>query len=142
MNFDTNIINRHIFSEGNIQASPAEIVLLNSKSPSLFKPRYINSPIDAGYRLFLSGYANKIFQNELKLSYGRILEASINSLRSNARPVSGFRKKALTDTRLIESQFHSIWYKIHSGQILVYNIELKNSLQKARDSLEGIGAYI
>lgn len=141
MNFDTDLTNRHVFSEGNIQLSPHELRHLNAQPPQPFKASYIKTAADSGYRVFLSGYANKILQNELKLKYGRFLETSINSLRANTRPASGYIKKNTVDTRILESQFHFIWYRIHNGQILVYNIELKDSIQLERDRQEKVAVY-
>lgn len=111
MNFDANNINRHILAEGNIQTSPAEVQKLNMQPPAPFKASYIKSMADSGYRVFLSGYANKIFQNEMASKYGvsRYLEAAINSLRANVRPATGYLKKGTVDTRILESEFHYIW---------------------------------
>lgn len=67
MNFDANNINRHILAEGNIQTSPAEVQQLNMQPPAPFKASYIKSSADSGYKVFLSGYANNIFQKELLL---------------------------------------------------------------------------
>ncbi len=141
MNLDTNIINRHIFSEGNIQVSPAEVVQLNAKPPSLYQPGFIQSPVSSGYRVFLSGYANRVFQNELESGDGIFLEGSINALRSNTRPFDSYKKKGMVDTRIVESRSHYIWYKIYSGQVLIYNIEVKEDVQKNRDRLERVGIY-
>lgn len=141
MNFDANNINRHILAEGNIQTSPAEVQQLNMQPPAPFKASYIKSSADSGYKVFLSGYANNIFQKELLLKYGRFLETSLNSLRSNVRPATGFLKKGSVDTRILESESYYIWYKVNSGQVLVYNIELKDTIQLERDRLEKTGVY-
>ncbi len=141
MGVDTQIINRHIFAEGNIQLSPQEIMLLNSQPPTPFKASYISSPADSGYRVLLTGYANEILLKEQQLEYGPQLEKEINSLRSNPRPLDGFTKKGSVDTRLLKTRNHYIWYKISSGQILVYNIEPKPLVQMARDKLERTGIY-
>ena len=93
MNFDANNINQHILAEGNIQASPAEVQQLNMQPPAPFKASYIKSAADSGYRVFLSGYANKIFQKEMLLNYGQSLETAINLLRANTRPATGYLKK-------------------------------------------------
>ncbi len=141
MTADVDVINRHIFSKGNIQASPAEIQQLNSKPPVPFKASYLTGPVDAGYRVFLTGYASKLLMSEKKLEFGRLLERSINSLRSNPRPTDGYLKKGTVDTRILDSNAFSIWYKVHSGQILIYNIEPKESVQTNRDKLEKPDVY-
>jgi len=143
MNFDANNISRHVLADGNIQASPAEIQHLNMLPPVLFKASYIKDFAESGYRVFMSGYANKVFQKEMASKYGisRYLEIAINSLRSNVRPSTGYLKKGSVDTRILESQYHYIWYKVNSGQVLVYNIELKDAIQLERDRLEKAGVY-
>jgi hypothetical protein len=141
MEFDATTINRHIFSEGAIQMSPAEIQMLNNQAPVPFKASFINSPINSGYMVFLTGYANKLILNEKKLEFGRLLERSINSLRANPRPSDGYLKKRSVDTRVLENRFFYIWYKISNGQVLVYNIEPKKSIQLERDRLEKVSVY-
>lgn len=138
---DAQIINRHIFSEGRIQLSPQEIMLLNSQAPTPFRASYNASPLDSGYRILLSGYANTILARERKFRFGIALETSLNSLKSNPRPITGFVKKGTVDTRKMDSQFHTIWYRVFSGQVLVYNIEPKASIQLARDKLEKVDVY-
>ncbi len=141
MNLDTNTINRHIFSEGNIQASPAEIQQLNALPPVAFKAGFTSGSLESGYRIYLAGYASKLYENEKKQVSGRLIERTINSLRSNPRPTDGFQKKGTTDTRILDNGFYYLWYKIHSGQILIYNIEPKDNLQLQRDRLEKVGIY-
>jgi len=138
---DTQITNKHIFSEGNIQLSPLEILQLNKQAPILFKATYENSPVTSGYNILLSGYANKILIKERSLNYGLSLQKAISSLRSDTRPVTGYLKKGTVDTRVFDAPYHRIWYKVFSGQVFVYNIELKDNLQLQRDKLEKIGVY-
>jgi len=76
-----------------------------------------------------------------KYGVSRYLEAAINSLRANVRPATGYLKKGTVDTRILESEYHYIWYKINSGQVLVYNIELKDTIQSERDRLEKTSIY-
>jgi len=141
MSSDINRMNQHIFSEGNIQLSPVEIQMLNKQLPIVFKARYINSIIDSGYKVMLTGYADKILKKELESKYAQVIETGINSLRSNPRPTSGYSKKGSIDTRTLDIGFFYIWYKIFSGQVLVYNIEPKNTVQLERDRLEKSGLY-
>ncbi len=141
MEFDAKIINKHIFSEGSIQMHPSEIQQLNNQPPVPFKTSYHNKPLDSGYRVFLSGYANQVYLKEQKLSFRQALEAGVNSLRSNPRPGTGYQRKGGVDTRSIDIGFFYIWYKISNGQVLVYNIEPKKSIQLERDRLEKVGIY-
>lgn len=141
MNFDTNIINRHIFSEGNIQVSPAEIVQLNSKAPVPFKASYIKTSTDSGYQVFLTGYAYKIFNQENNLVFRQSLERVINSLRSNARAYSRYKRAGSPSMLLYQADYHNIWYRFYSGQILIYNIELKDNFRLQLDKMEKVGIY-
>lgn len=142
MEFDATSINSHIFSEGLIQMQPSEIQLLNNKPPVPFKLTYDNTPAESGYKVFLSGYADKILKYEQSQNYGLGIQKAINSLRSNVRPISnGFLKKGTVDTRILDSTYHFIWYKISNGQVLVYNIEPKNTLQLTRDRSEKTAVY-
>lgn len=141
MGIDTQITNKHIFSEGNIQLSPLEIQQLNNQPPVTFKTTYENMPANSGYKVLLSGYANKILQNERSLNYGLSLQKAISSLRSDTRPISGYLKKGTVDTRVLDTPYHHVWYKIFSGQVFVYNIEPKDNIQLQRDKLEKIGVY-
>ncbi|MCP4433736.1 MAG: hypothetical protein GY806_22415 [Gammaproteobacteria bacterium] len=141
MSFDTNIINRHIFSEGSIQVSPAEIVQLNLQQPTAFKASYINTPIVSGYQVFLSGYASKILHQETSIVFRQSLEIAINSLRSNGRVNNIYNKIGSPKTLMLQADYHSIWYRFNSGQVLIYNIELKDNFRLQRDKLERIGAY-
>lgn len=141
MGFDATIINTHIFSEGVLQMQPSEIQTLNHQAPVPFKTSYHNKPLESGYRVFLSGYANQIYLKEQSLSFRQALETGLNSLRSNPRPVTGYQRKGGVDTRSIDIGFFYIWYKISNGQVLVYNIEPKTSIQLERDRLERACVY-
>lgn len=141
MLIDIQSLNKHIFSEGNIQFSPFEIQQLNNQPPTVFKATFENVASASGYQLLLTGYANKVLQKERQLNYGLSLQRAIASLRGNNRPASGYQKKASVDTRALDTPFHYIWYRIFSGQVLIYNIEPKDNVQLQRDRLEKMGVY-
>lgn len=141
MGVDTKLLNEHIFSEGSVQFSPLEIQQLNNQPPSLFQATYEKAASNSGYKIFLTGYANKVLQKERSLNYGLGLQRAIISLRGNNRAATGFLKKGTTDTRAIDTPFHHIWYRIFSGQVVIYNIEPKDTIQLQRDKLEKTGLY-
>ncbi|NOY71751.1 MAG: hypothetical protein GXP14_05145 [Gammaproteobacteria bacterium] len=142
MKYRADLINKQIFAEGNIQVSPQEVIHLNLQPPSLFKPSFEQKVINNGYRIFLSGYADKIFKKERAHHTFINLQRAIVSLRGNPRPTfGGYLKKGTTDTRTLASNYHHIFYNIINGQILVFNIVVKDNIRLQRDKLEKIGLY-
>ena len=142
MEYRPDLINNQIYSEGNIQVSPSEVQRLNAQPPAQFKATFEKMMINNGYHIFLSGYANKILQDERLQSEFINLQRAITSLRGNPRPTfGGYFKSGSTDTRTLESDYHYISYNIANGQILIFNITLKDNIKLQRDKLEKIGLY-
>ncbi len=97
---------------------------------------------DNGYQLLLTGYAAKILENEQAYDYFASLQRAIVSLRGNPRPTfGGYLKKGTVDTRSLESDYHHISYNIANGQVLIFNITLKDYIKLQRDKHEKIGLY-
>jgi len=139
---DTPQLNNLIFSKGSIQVSPQHLQILNMQPPKLFNPSGHRPVTNAGYRVFLSGYAEYVVSSEVNNYAQYSLENLINQLRANPRSVkNSFQMKGTVDTRKLSTGRYDIWYKIHSGQILVFNVELQDEAQKARDRLEKPGLY-
>ena len=142
MKYQPDIINQKIFAEGNIQVSPQEVQRLNAQLPTLFQASFEQKLIRNGYHIYLSGYAAKILKNERKQDYFINLQQAIASLRGNPRPTfGGYLKKGSVDTRTLESNYHHIFYTIANGQILIFNIVLKDHIKLQRDKREKIGLY-
>ncbi len=142
MKYQPDIINKQIFAEGNIQVSPQEVLRLNAQPPSQFQANFENTMVNNGYQLLLTGYAAKILQNEEALDYFTDLQRAIVSLRGNPRPTfGGYLKMGTVDTRTLESNSHHISYNIANGQVLIFNITLKDNVKLMRDKLEKIGLY-
>ncbi len=91
--------------------------------------------------MFVSGYAAKVLEREKTLNYGQSLERAINSLRSNTRSLTSLSKIGSVDTRILQSTYHNIWYRVFSGQVLVFNIEPKDNIQLERARLEKPALY-
>ncbi|MCW8901688.1 MAG: hypothetical protein OQK95_13560, partial [Gammaproteobacteria bacterium] len=139
---DTALLNRQIFSKSNIQVSPHHMVQLNMQPPKLFKSKLIKITQTSGYKVFLTGYAEYVIKNEFNVYASYTLENQINQLRANPRSVkNSFLMKNSVDTRKMSTGKYDLWYKIVSGQIVVFNVELKDEFQKARDRLEKPGLY-
>lgn len=139
--FDSTALNFELFSSGNIAMSPAEVIQLNSQSPTIFSGNVINAQ-GAGYHLFLTGYAQARYNLEKKLDFKFEIERTLHQLKSNPRPViNGFVKAGSVDTRRFTTLHFFFDYKISSGQIIVFNIELQENAQIARDSTEKQALY-
>lgn len=138
---DTPLMNNQVFSKGAVQLSPQHIQMLNMNSPTLFKPKATNITT-AGYKVFVTGYAEHVIKNELDIYASYSLENQINQLRSNPRSLqNSLIMKNTVDTRKMSTGKYDLWYKIASGQIVIFNIELQDEFQNARDRLEKPGLY-
>ena len=139
---DTHQMNNQIFSKGSIQVSPQHLQMLNMQQPTLFKPKGRSNISPTGYKVFLTGYANHVITSEADNYAVYLLDAHINQLRSNPRSVeSSLLMKNTVDTRKVSTGKYNLWYKIVSGQIVVFNVELQDQFQNARDRLEKPGLY-
>ncbi len=141
---DTQMHNNLIFSKGNIQVSPQHLQILNARPPKPFIPSGRNTvDLSTGYKIFLTGYAEYILSREVNIYAQFVLEKYIYQLKSDPRSInSSYQMKNTIDTRMVSSGKYNIWYKIVSGQVLVFNIELQNQAQLARDRLEKPGLYL
>ena len=139
---DMQIMNHQIFLKGNIQVSPQHLQMLNMKPPIPYKSSTTSKVAKSGYKVFLSGYAEHILNNEINNYRSVMLKKLISQLQANPRPIyNGYQMKNKVDTRMASSGSFNIWYKIISGQIIVFNIEVEDEAQNARDRLEKPGLY-
>ena len=139
---DIRQLNRIIFGHGNIQVSPQHVQMLNNKDPVPFIPMGKHQPPSTGFQVLLTGYASHIFTSERTKNHFVRLDIAINQLRALPRPAfDGYQKTGSVDTRLIKTQFFNIWYKIHSGQVLVFNIEAVDAVQRERARQEKPAMY-
>jgi len=90
----------------------------------------------------LTGYADYVLSSEQSKYVVDRLVRFINQLRANPRSVQdSFQMKNTIDTRKVSTGKYDVWYKIVSGQVVVFNIELQDEAQLARDRLEKPGLY-
>ena len=139
---DTQQMNNQIFSKGVIQVSPQHLQMLNMKPPVLYKRKGRALPSESGYKIFLSGYAEHVINSEVDDYASYSLDVHINQLRSNPRSLkTSYIMKNTVDTRKASTGKYDLWYKIANGQIIIFNVELQDEFQKARDRLEKPGLY-
>ncbi len=135
-------INKQIFHDGNIRVSPHELTMLNNQPPQLFKASHLTQNPESGYKVYLSGYAQHVLTLETKEANFFLLSKTLNQLRSIPRPLeNGFAKKGSIDTRMIKTNDHTIMYKLISGQVHVFNIQVNDSIAKMRAQLEKPALY-
>lgn len=139
---DTQHMNTQIFSKGTIQVSPQHLQMLNMKPPTLFQPNWKKGVSSSGYKVFLTGYAEHVLKKEVVGYREMSLNKVIDQLSSIPKPVqNGYQMKGSINTQMISAGSHNVWYKIISGQIIVFNIEVLDEAQNARDRLEKPGLY-
>lgn len=139
---DTLQMNNHIFTKGNIQVSPQHLQMLNMKPPVPYKSSLIPKKNKSGYKVFLSGYADYVLNREVDVYRSTMLRKFITSLESNPRPIqNGYLMKNTVDTRMMNTGAFTVWYKVASGQVIIFNIEVEDEAQNARDRLEKPGLY-
>lgn len=91
----------------------------------------------------MSGYAQHIL--ELERAAGQQesepLERLLLSLRSAPRSPKAQKLKGSVTTFKVEDRYFKAMYQVHSGQVVVFNIEPKSKLQQARDQREVASIY-
>lgn len=141
MDTGRNEINHLTMHFGALQVSPKKMANLNSRPGTQFADRLDQSPSVAGYQVVLNGYADHIFNLEKSADEFYFLENLLRSLRSNPRPISGHVKKGSLSTHQHSNDSYLVQYRIANGQVVVYNIQPQDKLQKQRDKLEKPGLY-
>ena len=141
MAWDPGRTNQLLFTYGDIQFSPAEIQQLNAQPPTVYQSGFALEQPSAGYIVLLSGYSNAVRDKEIALGHRVRIDRTITSLRSNPRPPTSKQLKGSVDTLSHEGDYYRVDYRINSGQIMVYNIEPVDAIQRARDKLEKVALY-
>jgi hypothetical protein len=126
---------------GGLQVSPKQMAKLNKGPATPFADSLDSPGAVGGYQVILSGYADYIYQQERASNDFASLEKLLRGLRSNPRPLDGQIKKGSVSTYQFSNVDFIIQYRIASGQVVVFNIQPQNKLQKARDKLETPGLY-
>lgn len=130
-----------LLTHGGIQVSPQEVALLNQKPNTQFDNGVGSLSSRSGYQVILNGYADHIFEKERPTKEITSLRTLLNSLRSMPRSSKSYQLKNSVSTYSLSNDDYRVDYRIHSGQVVVFNIQLVDRLQKARDSLEKTATY-
>lgn len=130
-----------LLKHGAVQTSPQHAAMLNSQSISRFVSTVDQGPVVAGYQIRLTGYAEFVRVQELATYYYSRLDDLLRSLRSLPRSPDSKVLKGSISTYMLENDAYRVDYRIANGEVVVYNIQLVNRLQKQRDRLEQAGLY-
>ena len=130
-----------LLKHGAVQTSPQHAAMLNSQRISRFVSTVDQGPVVAGYQIRLTGYAEFVRAQELATYYYSRLDDLLRSLRSLPRSPDSKVLKGSISTYMLENDAYRVDYRIANGEVVVYNIQLVNRLQKQRDRLEQAGLY-
>ncbi len=127
---------------GNVQTSPKQAALLNLEVPSKFVSETDNGLATAGYNVILTGYAEQIRLQEARTGGNyAMLDSLLKGLRAQPRsPVARILKGSVS-TFSIENDAFRADYRIANGDVLVYNIQPVDRLQRQRDRMEQAALY-
>lgn len=123
-----------------IQTSPEHVARLNSQGFVFFQGKFAASS-SSGYQVLLSGYANYVLEKEERKETAGDLDKLLTGLKSVPRSPSARILKGSVSTFKISNNSYRVDYKIANGQVLVYNIQPVDKLQKQRDRQEQAALY-
>jgi len=142
MDNSINQLTQLLFRHGAIQTSPEHVAMLNSQGVVPFTDKALESGTsNSGYQVLLAGYANFVLEKEEVAQQGRDLINLLKGLRAMPRPTQAKVSKGSVSTFSLESNFYRVDYRIANGQIIVYNIQPVDKLQKQRDRQEQAVLY-
>lgn len=127
-------------SDVNIQCHPQEIMRLNSLPP-------VEAALGAispyGYQLLLTGYSDMVATKEAAIgpNVEMQLTQDLRSLKANPRMLSNFKLKGSVDTWSAKGRFYRMDFKVGNGQVIIFNIQPLDYIQKARDLMEKPSLY-
>lgn len=134
-------VNTLLFTHCAIQTSPADALKLNTQAPIEFIDQSVESGARYGYQVVLTGYSEHVRNRERKTNEYRQLLIALKALRANPRPHDGRKLKGSVTTFRTKNDYYQLDYRVHSGQVEVYNIQPTDKLQRARDKLEKAAIY-
>lgn len=142
MDSSINQLTQLLFRHGAIQTSPEHVAVLNSHEMTPFIYEGLrNDTAETGYKVILSGYAEFMRKKERVTNEFRDLQNLLKGLRSLPRPAQVKILKGSVSTFSLKSNFYRVDYRIANGQIIVYNIQPIDKLQKQRDRQEQVALY-
>jgi hypothetical protein len=141
MDTSTNQFTQLLFRHGAIQTSPEHVAMLNAQGVVPFRGRFETNPSNSGYQILLNGYANFVLaKEELRESYGD-LDKLLIRLRAIPRSPNAHILKGSVSTFKQSNNSYRVDYKIANGQVIVYNIQPIDRVQKQRDKQEQVALY-
>lgn len=141
MDSSINQLTQLLFRHGAIQTSPEHVAVLNSQSFTPFQSLVDRSISNSGYRVLLNGYANFVFTTEKSTNGFERLDHLLVSLRSIPRGSNALILKGSVSTFRLSNNFYHVDYRIADGQVVVFNIQPIDKLQRQRDRQEQIALY-
>lgn len=130
-----------LLKHGEVQASPQHAAWLNKQPIAKFVSRMDQRSTPAGYRVMLTGYAAFILSRESTTGSSQPIDDVLRGLRSIPRPPSAKVLKGSVSTFMLVEGAYRVDYRIASGEVVVYNIQLINKFQLQRDRLEKPALY-
>lgn len=142
MDTSINQFTQLLFRHGAIQTSPEHVARLNTQGIVPFVDKQLeNEPSSAGYKVLLTGYASFILEKEETSQQSRDLKSLLTSLRALPRPNQAKVLKGSVGTYKLENNYYRADYRVANGQVIVYNIQPVDRLQKQRDRQEQAALY-
>ncbi|GAB3099584.1 hypothetical protein G8770_03425 [Aestuariicella hydrocarbonica] len=132
-----------VLAHGDPQVSPQEVLFLNQRPMIVFSHNLDPSSEVSGYKVLLSGYAQHVSDNERGRRESGDLNDALLMLRATPYAINGKKLKGSVSTYsvLVKNTFR-IDYQVHSGQVVVFNIQPVPHLQRLRDAAEQPGLYL
>jgi hypothetical protein len=130
-----------LLKHGQVQASPQHAALLNKQPVTKFVSAVDPEPVTAGYQVKLTGYAEFIRLRESTMATSQEMDNLLRGLRSMPRPPSAKILKGSVSTFMLANESYRVDYRVASGEVVVYNIQLINKFQMQRDRLEKPALY-
>lgn len=117
----------------NLQCHPQELARLNSLP---LEEETLGAVNAYGYQLFLTGYSRMVRHKEGELGAFAQMDQDLRAIKSNPRMLSNHKLKGSADTWSAKGRYYRIDYKTCNGQVVIFNIQPLDHIQKMRDLLE------
>ncbi|HRH76442.1 MAG TPA: hypothetical protein PK129_03760, partial [Cellvibrionaceae bacterium] len=119
----------------NMQCHPQELMKLNSVPPIEVA---LGAAGSYGYQLLLTGYSDMVAKKEAAMGSNVEMQLiqDLRILKSNPRMLSNYKLKGSVDTWSTKGAFYRMDFKVGNGQVIIFNIQPLDHIQKARDLME------
>lgn len=142
MDTNNNIYTELLIKHGAVQTQPKYAAVLNEDEMSPFISKLDGGLTSAGYAVILTGYAEFILEKESERPAYDELDKLLRGLRSMPRDPKAKKLKGSVSTFTLKNDNFRVDYRIGNGQVVVYNIEPVDRLQKMRDKMEQVAIYL